>query len=528
MTKLKVDAFLDLVRRSGLVDHGRLNAVLLELKKQSGSQPISDTDLVANRLVQSGLVTRWQVDKLLDGRHKGFFLGKYKLLDHLGTGGMSTVYLAEHVLMQRRVAIKVLPKSRAEDSSYLARFHREAQAAAALDHRNIVRAYDVDDDGSNHYFVMEYVDGRDLQRMVKEDGPLSYAAAADYIRQAAEGLAHAHQAGLIHRDVKPANLLVDQKNVVKVLDLGLARFTDEDTASLTVAYDENVLGTADYLAPEQALDSHGVDARADIYGLGCSLYFLLTGHPPFPGGTLPQRLMMHQKQAPPSIHLARPDASDDLTNICMKMMAKKPSQRYQSAADVAQALAQWLVHHGQPVESDGGSGSSSKRLVGAVSGEAAQRAGGLPPARRPAPIPSPPARDSRDLVRPPGMPPLPRQTPTSDTVLDLGHSTVVGGGASGAVGSHVFLSGGSDSGVRPRRRLPRAQPLDASPASESVTDADIPPVVLFDQRGALQKAEIAAYLARRKSTPTWLWAVATGGIVLVALMSLAIWLIARS
>ena len=251
-----------------------------------------------------------------------------------------------------------------DDSSYLARFHREAQAAAALDHRNIVRAYDVDNDGSIHYLVMEYVEGRDLQHIVKDDGPLDYVAAAEYIRQAAEGLAHAHQAGLIHRDVKPANLLVDQKNVVKVLDLGLARFTDEDKASLTVAYDENVLGTADYLAPEQALDSHGVDARADIYGLGCSLYYLLTGHPPFPGGTLPQRLMMHQKQPPPSIYLDRPDAPHDLVDICMKMMAKKPDQRYQSTAEVATVLAQWLAAHGQAVEPGSGGGL----LLGAAGG----------------------------------------------------------------------------------------------------------------------------------------------------------------
>ena len=130
-----------------------------------------------------------------------------------------------------------------------------------------------------------------------------------------------------------------------------------------MAYDENVLGTADYLAPEQALDSHGVDARADIYGLGCSLYFLLTGHPPFPGGTLPQRLMMHQKQPPPSIYVDRPDAPDDLVDICMKMMAKKPDQRYQSAAEVAQALAQWLVRHGQTVES-GSSGGLSSGTIG--------------------------------------------------------------------------------------------------------------------------------------------------------------------
>ena len=215
---------------------------------------------------------------------------------------------------------------------------------------------------------MEYVEGRDLQHIVQEDGPLDYLAAADYIRQAAEGLAHAHQSGLIHRDVKPANLLVDQKNVIKLLDLGLARFTDEDKASLTVAFDENVLGTADYLAPEQALDSHGVDARADIYGLGCSMYFLLTGHPPFVGGTLPQRLMMHQKEPPPSIFLDRPDAPPDLVEICMKMMAKKPDDRYQSADEVAKALTQWLVAHGQWVESAGGSGWSSEKLAAAVRG----------------------------------------------------------------------------------------------------------------------------------------------------------------
>src|SRR5574340_843548 len=264
MAKSTVDSFLGKLRQSGLVENDQLDAALLELKRQAQGKPLYDTDGVARGLIDAGLITPWQCGKLLDGRHKGFFLGKYKLLDHLGTGGMSSVYLAEHVLMQRRVAIKVLPKNRIEDSSYLARFHREAQAASKLDHRNIVRAYDVDNDGDVHYLVMEYVEGRDLQAMVKQDGPLGYAAAADYMRQAAEGLGHAHDAGLIHRDVKPANLLVDQRNVVKVLDLGLARFTDEDRASLTVAYDENVLGTADYLAPEQAVNSHGVDARADI------------------------------------------------------------------------------------------------------------------------------------------------------------------------------------------------------------------------------------------------------------------------
>jgi len=359
MAKPKVDQFLDLVRRSELVDRDQLNRVLARLKERAEGQPITDTDFVAAQLVEAGLLTQWQADKLLEGRYKGFFLKKYRLLALLGSGGMSNVYLAEHVLMRRRVAIKVLPKSRINDSSYLQRFHREARAAASLDHRNIVRAYDVDNEGDNHFLVMEYVEGKDLQRMVAERGPLEYAVAADYIRQAAVGLAHAHQAGLIHRDIKPANLLVDQNNVVKVLDLGLARFTGEDKASLTVAYDENVLGTADYLAPEQALDSHGVDARADIYSLGCTLYYVLTGHPPFPEGTLPQRLLAHQKQAPSSIFDDRPDAPSDLVDICLKMMAKKPSARFQSAAEVAEALGNWLRDHGYSVGSAVGSGTGS-------------------------------------------------------------------------------------------------------------------------------------------------------------------------
>ena len=190
---------------------------------------------------------------------------------------------------------------------------------------------------------MEYVEGRDLQQIVKAEGPLDYIPAADYIRQAADGLAHAHEAGLIHRDVKPANLLVDRKDVVKVLDLGLARFVEEDQASLTVAYDENVLGTADYLAPEQAIDSHGVDSRADIYSLGCTMYFLLTGRPPFPEGTLPQRLMQHQRQMPADIREFRPDVPIELVDICMKMIAKHPEERYQTMSDVSQSLKSWLA-----------------------------------------------------------------------------------------------------------------------------------------------------------------------------------------
>jgi serine/threonine-protein kinase len=181
---------------------------------------------------------------------------------------------------------------------------------------------------------------------VKTQGALPFEVAADYFRQAADGLAHAHKMGLIHRDIKPANLLVDPQGVVKLLDLGLARFADDSQASLTIAHDENVLGTADYLAPEQAVNSHRVDTRVDIYSLGCTLYFALTGHPPFPDGTLPQRLMKHQTAEPANISKERPGVPAELVSICQRMMAKSPDKRYQTAGEVAEALAKWLTKSG--------------------------------------------------------------------------------------------------------------------------------------------------------------------------------------
>lgn len=486
MARLHVDAFLDLVRQSGLVEKDRLVALLRELKRAAGGHSITDTDYVAGRLVESELLTRWQADMLLEGRHKGFFLGKYKLLGLLGAGGMSSVYLGEHVLMQRRVAIKVLPKNRVEDTSYLARFHREAQAAASLDHRNIVRAYDVDSEGNVHYLVMEYVEGRDIQQIVQKDGPLEYAVAAEYARQAAEGLAHAHQAGLIHRDVKPANLLVTPKNVVKLLDLGLARFTDEDKASLTVAYDENVLGTADYLAPEQALDSHGVDLRADIYGLGCSLYFMLTGHPPFVGGTLPQRLMRHQKEPPPEIRIDRPDAPSDLIDICLRMMAKRPEARYQSAGEAAEALAQWLVAHGQTISSGSSGGPSSADLTAAALGK---RSAGRPPPPRPHQPAAGGARPRREGKLPPPLPAPPKDALRSPAK---------------------------------ERRLPVARLLNDGPASEYVLDAETPPLPIWKQLGTRKGGDIETYLSRRRRAPAWLWLIVAGGALLAIAMLIAV------
>lgn len=368
-TKLSAESFIACVRNSGLISDDQLERVVGEIGA-------ADTESLAEELVRRGALTRWQCDKLLQGRHKGFTLGKYRLLSLLGKGGMSAVYLAEHKLMRRRCAIKVLPSKRVNDSSYLGRFHREAQAVASLDHPNIVRAYDVDHekDGEHdiHFLVMEYVEGRSLHEVVQQDGVIGFLQAADYIRQAAEGLAYAHQAGLIHRDIKPGNLLLDPNGVVRILDLGLALVSgQDDDHSLTVAHDEKVLGTADYLAPEQALDSHKVDARADIYSLGCTLYFLLTGSPPFTEGTLAQRLMAHQTKAAPPLSAKRPDTPNGLAAIAVKMMAKRPEDRYQTAKEVAEVLAAWITANSaeQNTSANGGVRLPQRESSGARTGD---------------------------------------------------------------------------------------------------------------------------------------------------------------
>lgn len=348
-TKLAAD-FLERAERSGLVAAEKLSQLLDELGGRGVD--VGDPQAVADALVGNETLTRWQADNLLQGKHKGFFLGSYRLLRPLGRGGMGTVYLAQHEMMRRRCAVKVLPQTQLhEGSSILGRFYVEAQAVAAMDHQNIVRAYDVNKETKDnkviHYLVMEYVEGQDLQAIVQESGPLDYIKTADYLRQTANGLAHAHESRLVHRDIKPANLLVDKKGVVKILDLGLARLHDDSAqAGLTSAHNETVLGTADYLSPEQALNSHDVDHRTDLYSLGCTAYFMLTGHPPFPEGSVAQRLVAHQCKTPTPLLELRRDAPRDLVAIVEKMMAKDPDERYQSGAEISTALAGWLLEHG--------------------------------------------------------------------------------------------------------------------------------------------------------------------------------------
>ncbi|MBY0524287.1 MAG: serine/threonine protein kinase [Gemmataceae bacterium] len=328
-----VDDLFQLVRRSGLVEENVLSTYLRHLDPAVAAL---EPARLAEVLINDGLITHFQAEQFLLGKCKGMILGNYKVLERIGSGGMALVYLCEHVTMRRRVALKVLPTSNAQNAEYLKRFYREARATAGLDHPNIVRAYDVDQDENRHFLVMEYIEGALLMDLVHRFGPLPVERAAHYVSQAAIGLQHIHEAGMIHRDIKPDNLIVDRAGTVKILDLGLTRFCG-DSEILT----RGVLGTPDYLAPEQCLDSHRVDIRADIYGLGGTLYFLLTGSPPFPEGTLAQKLTWHQTKQPKSIRSHRPEVPAELEMIAAYMLAKNPQHRYQTPADVALALSPW-------------------------------------------------------------------------------------------------------------------------------------------------------------------------------------------
>lgn len=335
------DEFVELLHKSELLERRVVDGYIACLR-EADLYPAEATKL-ASRLVNDGVITYFQAKQLLKGRYRGFTLGKYKVLEILGTGGMGNVYLCEHVTMKHRAAVKVVPTEKARQSSMLARFQREARAVAALNHPNIVRAYDLDCDQHFHYLVMEYVDGVNLQKLVKRIGPLPFARAAHYLAQAAEGLQYLHENSLVHRDLKPSNLLLDRSGVIKILDFGLAKFLDDEEDTLTQDYDPHrVLGTADYLSPEQIIKTQSVDIRSDIYSLGVTGYFLLTGQTPFQHAGDEEKLLLHQTRMPTPIEALRRDVPPSLAAIINKMMAKNPADRYQQPIEIIAALDPWL------------------------------------------------------------------------------------------------------------------------------------------------------------------------------------------
>jgi eukaryotic-like serine/threonine-protein kinase len=328
-------AFLETVSKSGLLEEKQLEEYLDTAQRR---RPLPEAPVeLAKRLVRDGLLTRFQASHLLQGKWMGFRIGPYTVLERLGAGDAGNVYLCEHAQLRRRVAVKVLRAAQKDDPIVLERFYREARAAAALNHPNLVRAYDVGEEKDMHYLVMEFVDGGILEDIVKKHGPLSFERAANYLRQAADGLQHAHEARLVHRDLKPGNLLVDRAGVVKILDLGLALSRTDRGDPLTVGY---VLGSEDYMAPEQALDSHAVDIRSDIYSLGATFYFCLTGQRPFAGATIAERLGVRQRPYKP-LRECRADVPEEFAHLLDRMMAPDPERRFATPADVSEALLPW-------------------------------------------------------------------------------------------------------------------------------------------------------------------------------------------
>jgi serine/threonine protein kinase len=334
-TPATIDDLLTLLRKSGLVTDQQLNGWL---ERAPLALLDEGPNSVAAALIRDGVLTRFQAEQLLLGKSRGFKLGPYKILERLGTGGMALVYLCESPDRRSLVALKVLPNSRAQDEEFLKRFQRESRVTAALDHPNIVKMQDIGQDGKLHFIVMEYIAGTPLHQIVHKFGPLAIDRACNYIRQTALGLQHAHESGLVHRDIKPANLILDRSGTLKILDMGLARIFSDAEEILT----HGVLGTPDYVAPEQSQDSHNVDIRADIYSLGCTFYYMLSGYPPFPEGSVAQKLLWHQTRQPKPLRTLRPEVPEDLARLVHQLMAKLPAQRPQSPAAVAAALEPWV------------------------------------------------------------------------------------------------------------------------------------------------------------------------------------------
>lgn len=336
MPRSGLPEFVSRIRESELVPDAELDALVERLAEDD---PAFEEGQLLLALVASDLITPWQMDMLEQGKSHGFFLGDYQLVDEIAEGVTSTVFLAK-TKNDQSVAIKFFRWEDNQEESWLKRFYRECELLVSLDHPHIVKAVDFSIRNKKQcYLVLEYIDGPNLRTATEREHPVDWRVAAEYICQAARGLEYAHQNGIVHRDLKPANLMRAPGGTIKVLDLNIARLLGEDDAhSVTLLHKESVLGSADFLSPEQALDSHEVDHRADIYSLGCTFFFLLANRPPFVCPTVANTLIAHLRSDRPQITEIRSDVPQGVESILHKMMATSVDERYQSMPEVIAAL----------------------------------------------------------------------------------------------------------------------------------------------------------------------------------------------
>lgn len=307
---------------------------------RSGIRSLNDLsdDVLSEQLIKLGYLNPWQAEQLRHGRTK-FTLGPYRILDAIGHGGMGYVFKGEHFLLGRIEAIKVLPKTQMDPRSIEA-FRREIRAQALLDHPNLVRLSFADKEGETYFLVTEFIPGSDLRRLVRHHGPLTEQQATLVISQGAEALAYAHERGLVHRDVKPGNLLVTPEGLTKLTDLGLASFSS-DAAPAATGGPRHIVGTPDFIAPEAIANPGEVRRSCDIYSLGCTLYYAVTGKVPYPGGTTRDKLRRHLDEAPLTPLRFTPNLDPALAELIAQMMHKRPEERIGSAAEVVERLRRW-------------------------------------------------------------------------------------------------------------------------------------------------------------------------------------------
>jgi serine/threonine protein kinase/WD40 repeat protein len=347
MSEPSLETFLATLRRANLLASEGWAVVgdLLADKSTAPGGSLLTAGQLSAALVERGLLTGWQAEMLLEGK-QGFYLGKYRLLDRLGTGGMGAVFKAEQIGLGRTVAIKLLARELVRDRDSLARFHQEIQVVASLNHRHIVTALDADAVGETHFLVMEYVPGNDLGSLLNQHGPPPVEWACECVRQAALGLQHAYERGMVHRDIKPSNLLigVDSETgrpLVKILDLGLARCVSETRDDRGLTQTGQVLGTPDYISPEQASDTRAADIRSDLFSLGVSFFRLLTGRLPYSGNNVMEKLMARAMQPAPRVERLQPGVPTGVADIVARLLERDPGRRFSTPAELANALEGW-------------------------------------------------------------------------------------------------------------------------------------------------------------------------------------------